>query len=89
MNLKTRKFLVQLTVIVVIVGISGWVGDYAAWIVSTSTTVKNSMLVQIIFFIGLVAGCLMGLVWQELDRRYPSQNPDELPKKGADSPEKT
>jgi len=48
---------------------------------STSTTAKNGMLVQIIFFIGIIAGGLMGLAWQELDRRYSMQCQNEPSKK--------
>jgi len=44
---------------------------------STSTTAMNGMLVQIIFFIGIIAGSLMGLAWQELDRRYSMQCQNE------------
>lgn len=77
MNQKTKKTLVLIVLIVIVIGISGWLGDYTALIMSTSTIVKNGMLVRIVFFSGLIAGVLMCLASQVLDRRYPSHNPDE------------
>jgi len=88
MNQKTKKTLVLIVMVVIVIGISGWLGEYTALIMSTSTMVKNGMLVQIVFLTGLIAGVLLCLASQVLDRRYPSQNPDELPEKEVDSPGK-
>lgn len=77
MNQKTKKTLVLIVLVVIVIGISGWLGDYIALIMSTSTMVKNGMLVRIVFLIGLIAGVLMCFGLQVLERGYPSQNPDE------------
>ena len=88
MNQKTKKTLVLIVLVVIVIGISGWLGDYTALIMSTSTMVKNGMLVQVVFLTGLIAGVLLCLALQVLDRRYPSYNPDELPEKEVGSPGK-
>ena len=77
MQQKSKKILVIIILIVIVVAVSAWLGDYAALVMSRSTTVKNGMLVQIIFLLGLIAGGLMGLAWQKLDRRYSMQCQNE------------
>lgn len=77
MNPKTKKTLVLIVLVTIVIGISGWLGDYTAQIMSTSTMVKNGMLVQLVFLTGLITGVAMCLALQVLDRRYSSQNPDE------------
>ncbi|MCK9591626.1 MAG: hypothetical protein M0Q91_06430 [Methanoregula sp.] len=61
----------QFTLVIIVIGISVWLGDYTAAIISTSTTAKNGMLCQLLFLVGLIAGALMCLASQVLDRRYP------------------
>jgi hypothetical protein len=68
---KTKKNLMQVVMILILVGISALAGDYAAVIMSTSTIVKNSMVCQILVILGFIAGSVMVLIFQELDRRYP------------------
>jgi len=82
MNQKTKKTLVLIVLVVIAIGISGWLGGYAALIMSTSTTVKNGMLCQIIFLSGLITGIVLCLGLQELDRRNPVPDVNEPPKKG-------
>jgi len=59
MNLKTRKNRFLVILILFAIGLTVWLGDYSAEIMSTSTTVKNSMLVQIIFLLGLITGTIL------------------------------
>ena len=66
---------------VIIGGISGLVGDYAVHLMSTSTMINDTMLIQIIFLAGLIAGILLCLAVQLPDRRYPVQNPVEFPQR--------
>lgn len=82
MDLKNRKNIVFIVLIVIVVAVSGWLGDYAALFMSTSTTIKNGMLCQIIFLLGLIAGAVLCLGLQELDRRNPLPDVNEPPKKG-------
>ena len=82
MNQKTKKTLVIIVLVVIVIGISGWLGNYTALIMSTSTTIKNGMLCQIIFLLGLIAGAVLCLGLHELDRRNPLPDVNEPPKKG-------
>jgi len=81
MNQKTKKTLVLIILVVIVIGISGWLGDFAALIMSTSTTVNNGMLCQILFLSGLIAGVVLCLGLQELDRRNPLPDVNKPPKK--------
>jgi len=74
MNQKTKKTLILIFLIVIIVAVSAWLGDYTAQVMNTSTTVKNGMLVQIIFLLGLITGTLLCLAAQKLDRWLPLQS---------------
>jgi len=72
---KTEKTLVIFVLIVIVIAASGWIGDYTAGIMSTSTAVKNSMLVQIIFLAGFISGGLICLSYNGFDRSYRTKNP--------------
>lgn len=82
MHKKTKKILILIILIVIVVAVSGWLGDYAALFMSTSTTIKNGMLCQIIFLLGLIAGAVLCLGFQELERMYSLPDMNEPPKKG-------
>lgn len=60
MDVKTKKFLVPFILVLIVIGVSALLGDYAATIMSTSTVVKNAMLCQIIFLVGIIAGIGIG-----------------------------
>jgi cadmium resistance protein CadD (predicted permease) len=82
MDQKTKKTLVFIVLIVIIVAVSGRLGDYTALFMSTSTTVKNGMLVQLIFLLGLITGSLLCLAAQKLERWSSLPDKNEPPKKG-------
>lgn len=73
---KTEKTLVIFVLIVIVIAASGWIGDYTAGIMSTSTAVKNSMLIQIIFLAGFISGGLICLSYNGFNRRYWTKSPD-------------
>lgn len=77
MNQKAQKTLVFIILVVIVVAVSAWLGDYAAAMMRASTTAKNGMLCQIIFFIGLVGGIALCMLSQDLERRYPSSDRNE------------
>ncbi|MFA6361922.1 hypothetical protein [Methanoregula sp.] len=81
MDVKTRRFLINFILIIIVIGISAMLGDYAARIMSTSTIVKNAMLCQIIFILGVLAGIIMCLISQDLYRRYGLIEPNNIPGK--------
>jgi zinc transporter ZupT len=70
MDVKTKRILTPCILLMIIVGISAPLGDYAAAIMSTSTMAKNAILCQILFLLGIIAGVIMILAVQELNRRY-------------------
>jgi len=81
MDVKIKKFLINFILMIIIIGISAMLGDYAARIMSTSTVVKNAMLCQIIFILGVLAGIVMCLISYDLYRRYCSIVLDNAPEK--------
>ncbi|MFA5332241.1 MAG: hypothetical protein WC342_07670 [Methanoregula sp.] len=76
MDVKTQKNLLTFFFVLVILGLSFVIGDYAAGIASSSTPVKNASLCQIIFLTGCIAGMAVILALQEFERRNLPCEPD-------------
>jgi len=70
--MNPAKIPAQIILIIFIIGLSAWFGDNAAAIMSSSTTVKNGMLCQIIFLAGIISGAFLCLAFQEIERRFSS-----------------
>ena len=65
---KRERIIWTVAIIFVMIGLSAVLGDYAALQMVTQTLAKNSMLCQILFLSGVIAGCSVVVVFQTWER---------------------
>jgi len=61
-------------VVMIMIGLSAMLGDYAAVQAAGQTVAKNAMLCQILFLAGIVAGIAIVLVFQAWERTRDQQS---------------
>ncbi len=76
-RVKHERTLGVFIVVMVTVGLSAVLGNYAAIQMAEQTMVKNSLLCQILFLAGLVAGCALILAYQTWERDQVRQSSGE------------
>lgn len=74
---KRERTIGMFMVVMVTIGLSAVLGNYAAIQMAEQTMVKNSLLCQILFLAGLVAGCALILAYQTWDRNQIRQRSGE------------
>lgn len=74
---KRERTIGMFMVVMVTIGLSAVLGNYAAIQMAEQTMVKNSLLCQILFLAGLVAGCALILAYQTWDRNQVRQRSGE------------
>ena len=76
MMLKRERIIgtVVIIVVMIMIGLSAMLGDYAAVQAAGQTVVKNAMLCQILFLAGIVAGIALVLVFQAWERARDQQS---------------
>lgn len=74
MKSKNGRAVEIFIVVMIMIGLSAMLGDFAAVQAAGQTVVKNAMLCQILFLAGIVAGIAIVLVFQAWERTHDQQS---------------